>query len=300
MKRNFAAFILSHGRADSLLTYDALRSSGYTGKIYILVDNEDSQADQYIEKYGDEVIVFDKTSFSNQVDACDNYDRRNSIVYARNYNFILAKEMRLTHFLQLDDDYTDFTWRLNDKDEYIWKVEETQIKNIDAVFEHCLDFLDSTSFKSVAFAQGGDFIGGDGGPDTPHQKSLLMKLHRSGRMYRKVMNSFFFRTDRPVVFRGRVNDDVNLYVEGGRRGDLFATIPHVRVYQPPTQKRTGGCTEIYLELGTYIKSFYSVMVAPSCVKVARMAGKWRIHHKVIWKKTCPVLLSEKYRKGIQP
>ena len=41
-KTKFAAFILTHGRADDVLTYDTLRRCGYTGKIYLLVDNEDS------------------------------------------------------------------------------------------------------------------------------------------------------------------------------------------------------------------------------------------------------------------
>lgn len=295
MQRSFVTYILSHGRADSVASYAALRDHGYTGQIRIIVDNEDKQLDRYVENYGDEVIIFDKTTFSSHVDACDNYDRRNSVVYARNYNFIAARQMGATHFLQLDDDYTRFQWSLDDKGEYI--TADNKIRNLDKVIEACLDFLDSTPFRSIAFAQSGDFIGGDGGPKSGDSCSQILRLRRLGKLYRKAMNSFFFRTDRPATFRGRVNDDVNLYVECGRKGDLFATVPHVRLTQPLTQVNSGGCTDIYREMGTYIKSFYSVMVAPSCVKVAPMGFvNRRIHHRVKWKNACPEIIDEKYRK----
>lgn len=288
MMRNFAAFILSHGRADRVLTYSALRKHGYTGKIYIIVDNEDKQLDQYKKIYGEEVIVFNKTKFAKQVDACDNYDRRNSVVYARNYNFIAAREKGLTHFIQLDDDYTRFSWSLNEKSRYTTKG--NNIKNLNYVIDACLDFIDNTPFTSIAFSQDGDFIGGEKG-------AQVLRYYRKGLFYRKVMNSFIFKTRANVRFRGRVNDDVNLYVERGRAGDLFASLPFVRLSQPLTQANPGGCTDIYLEMGTYIKSFYSVIVAPSCVKIAMMGEvNRRVHHNVSWKHCCPVIIDEKYRK----
>ncbi len=286
-ERNVATFILTHGRADNVLTYRALKKNGYTGRIILLVDNEDKQVDEYIARYGDEVHVFDKREVAKTVDSCDNYDKRNSVVYARNYNFKLARELGLTHFWQLDDDYTHFGWTWNNELEFI--TSDVQTKRLDAIVDACLTFLEDTGAVSVAFAQGGDFIGG--GHGAFYQKAI------QGWMSRKVMNSFFFRADADVTFRGRVNDDVNLYVECGRRGQLFITIPRLRLWQPTTQSESGGCTDIYLEMGTYIKSFYSVMVAPSCVKIATMGTvNRRIHHQIQWNNAVPVILDEKYRK----
>ena len=37
---DFAVFILTHGRADNVKTYKTLKRFGYTGKIYIIIDNE--------------------------------------------------------------------------------------------------------------------------------------------------------------------------------------------------------------------------------------------------------------------
>ena len=61
MKRNFAVFILTHGRADKVITYHTLRRSGYSGKIYLILDDEDTQKDRYKEIYSEnEIIVFSK------------------------------------------------------------------------------------------------------------------------------------------------------------------------------------------------------------------------------------------------
>lgn len=289
MNRRFAAFILSHGRADRVFTYKSLRKHGYTGEIVILVDDEDGQVNAYRREFGDQVVVFSKREAVGLTDACDNYKRSDSVVYARNINFRIAERMGVTHFVQLDDDYHCFGWGFGNDREYVgfgrWRL-----SSLDAIASACCDFLDETPASSLAFAQSGDFAGGAAG--------LMGKLARGGWFSRKVMNTFFFRTDRPVVFRGRVNDDVNLYVECGRRGDLFVTIPRVRMQQTETQKAAGGCTDVYRDLGTYIKSFYSVMVAPSCVKVTTLRGKRfaRIHHAVSWKNACPLVISETHRK----
>lgn len=41
--KSFAVFILSHGRANNIITIQALKKSNYTGKIYIIIDDEDEQ-----------------------------------------------------------------------------------------------------------------------------------------------------------------------------------------------------------------------------------------------------------------
>ena len=61
--------------------------------------------------------------------------------------------------------------------------------------------------------------------------------------------------------------------------------------QKDTQSNAGGLTDIYLEVGTYVKSFYSVMAAPSCVKVSVMGDtSSRIHHAVTWKNAVPKII----------
>ena len=54
---------------------------------------------------------------------------------------------------------------------------------------------------------------------------------------------------------------------------------------------------MYLEMGTYIKSFYTIMVAPSCAKIVTMGTRHkRIHHAIKWGSAVPVIVDERHRK----
>ena len=286
-RTDFAALILTHGRSNSVVTYNTLRRQGYTGRIVLMVDDEDSQIDAYRKKFGDQVVVFSKQAAIDMTDSGDNFGKRNSVVYARNYTFNVAKELGLKYFLELDDDYTQFRYTFDNDRNYITR--NIEIKSLDGVIEAMLDFVIKSGATTIAMSQGGDFIGGE--------KSTFSKLERKGKFSRKVMNSFFCDVDKPFKFMGRINEDVNLYAENGRRGELFITVPRIRLEQKQTQANDGGLTDIYLDLGTYVKSFYSVMYAPSCVKIAEMGvTARRLHHRLSWKHTCPLIIPEEYKK----
>ena len=112
------------------------------------------------------------------------------------------------------------------------------------------------------------------------------------------MNSFVFKTNNPVTFIGRMNDDVNTYVMEGMRGKLFFTAMHIQLCQLPTQSNEGGLTEMYIDAGTYVKSFYTVMMQPSRVTIGTMGNLHRrYHHMISWDQTVPKILSSKYRQA---
>ena len=287
MTSNFAVFILSHGRPDNVKTYNTLRSQGYTGKIYILVDDLDKTADQYIKNYKEQVIIFDKASAKKITDSADNFEKTNSVIYARNQNFVIAKEMGLDYFLQLDDDYSSFGYAFDHENQYVRN--DIKTKRMDEIINIYLRFLVDSNIDCVAFAQGGDFIGGE--------NSSVSKNHIKGKIKRKAMNSFFCSVKRPFQFIGRMNDDVNTYITLGNKGKTFFTAAHVRLEQQDTQKSAGGLTDMYLEMGTYVKSFYTVMLAPSCTKIREMGvTNKRLHHSIDWKCAVPMILKEEVRK----
>lgn len=276
----FCIFILTHGRPDNVVTYETLKKRGYTGKVYIVIDNEDKTADQYYEKYGDQVLMFDKKAVAERIDEADNFDDRRAIVYARNACFDLAKEVGCKYFMQFDDDYIALHYRLY----YLNKPE--QIKDFDKVVKMMLDYYKSIPAKAIAMAQGGDFIGGAGNSFATNPK-----------LRRKCMNSFICSTDRFFQFDGRINEDVNTYTHKASKGDLFLTLPILSLTQKQTQSNEGGMTDIYLDRGTYFKSFYSVIFQPSSVKVGLMGDvNMRLHHRVNWINTTPMIIEEKYKK----
>ena len=285
MNNNFAVFILTHGRPDNVITFKTLRYLGFAGKVYFIVDNEDKTIDKYIKNFGEDFVkVFDKKAMADLVDEGNNFDERRTITHARNACFEIAKEIGVTYFMQLDDDYGQFKFRINHKKEYPTKKYLIRT-GLDKTFNLLLEFYKSINAKSIAISQGGDWIGGqDSGYSNYPAK-------------RKCMNSFICSTERPFQFIGAMNEDVNTYTTLGGRGDLFLTIPFVSLDQLQTQTNTGGITDMYLKYGTYCKAFTTVMMNPSCVKVFMMQTKHcRLHHSIKWVNTVPVIIAEKYRK----
>ena len=255
MRADFAIFILTHGRADNIITLKALERAGNTNRIYFICDNEDSQLQKYYDNFGKEnVIVFDKLAKSHTCDTMDLVESRNIVLFARNSCFEIAQKLGITYFLELDDDYTIFRSRSWDGS----KLNTVYCQDFDAVVDATIEFLEVSGATTVAFGQTGDFIGGKD-----------CKLYRE-KLLRKAMNSFFCKVDRPFEFYGRINEDVNAYVSLGKRGKLFFTVADMTLNQQDTQQNAGGLTDAYLQMGTYVKSFYTVMDNPSCVKVADM------------------------------
>ena len=281
MNRNYAIIIPTHGRPDRLFTYNTLMKKKFTGKVYFLIDNEDDQADEYYRLFGDKVVMFDKKEQAEHTDICTLKGKRNAVVYARNAIPRIAKELGLDYYIVMDDDYVSFCMRWEDGT----ALRRTEINDLDAAIEETFKFLDESGVDCVAWAQIGDFIGGQG--------SGLWKQ----RLKRKIMNVFFCKTGCDFEFKGKINEDVNCYVYLGRQGRTFLTVRDFAIDQTVTQANAGGLTDIYLEQGTYIKSFYSVICCPSCVKVGVMgSGDYRFHHKINWERAVPKIISDKFRK----
>jgi len=282
MRSDFAAFILSHGRPDRIHTLDALKKCGYTGKIFIVIDDEDECSEEYRSRHGDMILQFCKKDYAAILDDGDNTGKRTSTIYARSAIFDLAIQVGCKHFIQLDDDYTNFEHAFNSSGVGVYQV----IKHLDDVFDALVEFKIRTGCKSIAIAQGGDFLGG--------YKSQSRALRR------KAMNTFICSVDDRWDMLGRMNEDVTTYVVGGRQGELWFTTLMAKIVQKQTQSNDGGMSGLYLDSGTFVKSFYSVMYAPSCVQIGTMGDHrsphYRIHHKINWHKTAPKILRETFKK----
>lgn len=281
MRNDFAIFIMSYNRPNNIATLRTLNKANYTGKYYIIISDDDPCIDEYKNIYKDKLRIFNKDEVAKTFDLYDNGGSKKCIVFARNYCFMLAKELGLKYFLQFDDDYIELAYRYPQDG----KLKICNIREFDDVVDACIDFLEDTGALSIAFAQHGDFIGGV-------QNKFLQE-----RVKRKAMNSFFCKTDNPFTFDGRINEDVNTYVGLGKIGELFLTFCDVSLKQKHTQQNAGGMTELYNEGGTYLKSFYTVIANPSCVKISIMGDKYlRIHHRISWNNAVPKIISDKYKK----
>lgn len=282
MRDDFAVFILTHGRANNVITYQSLMLGNYTGKIYFLLDNEDDQYRRYQRNFGKEnVFVFNKKEYMEKTDTFDNFNEKRAIVYARNAVFDVAKKLGLKYFLMLDDDFDTFAYKYVKGDVF----REDRVKNLDEIFDAMVEFLETSGAKTVAFCQHGDLIGGKNSP----------KYHQG--LLRKAMNTFFCKTDNPIEFKGTMNEDVNAYTYYSSIGELFLSVTDVSIHQKATQAGEGGMSEVYKENGTLQKTMYSIMNMPSCVSIKTMGlVQKRIHHQVRWENCMPKILNEKWKK----
>jgi hypothetical protein len=287
MRDDFAAFILTHGRPDNQITLRSLRRYGYTGPVYFVIDDEDETGDQYRELYGDQVLTFSKAAVADSFDMLDNIENRHgAVVYARNACWQLAKDAGVRYFIQLDDDYPSFLYRRPGRKDGQLGYHGWVIRSMDDVLTAMIDFVASTGADALCMSQGGDHMGG-----------ADASVAKCARLWRKAMNSFVLDVERPFPFHGRINEDVNAYVSLGALGRLLFTYTPLQLNQVATQSSEGGLTDVYLDLGTYVKSFYTVLVAPSCVTIKAMGRTSpRIHHRVSWRHAVPKILAETNRR----
>jgi hypothetical protein len=117
------------------------------------------------------------------------------------------------------------------------------------------------------------------------------------------MNCFFCNVNRRIPFCGTLNEDLNAGLVMAKRGVIPLTVAGFSLSQRTTQQGKGGLTDSYLLMGTYVKSFYSLMIHPSGV-IIRLTnggttennGQLRLHHAVYQNKTFPRIISERYKK----
>jgi len=282
MRGDFCVFILSYNRPQNVPTVAALEEYGYTGDWYILIDHADD-VEPYTNEWGEEnVIVLDKDDALPELDRGDNMNRRDCNVYARYQSFDVAQELGYDYFALFDDDYDRFRYRWDENGEYDGTI---QVEDVDMMFEHLITYLEEANLHSIATSQGGDWIGGEKAHIANNNGEITAK--------RKVMNTFVCKADRPFEFRGTINEDVNTYVRAAQLGKLFLTPNLISINQEETQQEDGGLTDIYLDQGTYMKSFYTILYSPSSVELNKMGDtNYRIHHHIDWNASVPKIVPE--------
>ena len=283
MRDDFAVFILSHGRAHNQLTLYSLVKQGYSGKWYIVIDDEDDQKDEYILTYGRErVVVFNKAEWMEKTDSMDNFHIHGTVLYARNACYSIADDLNLKYFLVCDDDFTGFSYRYIEGETL--KSVRPERKQLDLIFSAMLDFLIDTDADIVSFSTQSDIIGG------------VNSERFKKRFTRKTLSTYFCRVDKPVKFAGTSMEDVIAYTSLGSKGKLFFAYVPLQIETVPTKSYEGGNTALYIRQGDYGKHFYSVMAMPSSIREEIFPdGKARV--RIVWSNTVPEIVGEEHRKG---
>lgn len=277
MKNSFAIMIISHKRANTQLTYETLKRTGYTGKVYIIIDDEDDQLELYKEKYGDIVKVFNKDEMLEITDTVDNFKNKTNCVLPSRYLKILAEELKLDYYMRIDDDIEDIRERYIEDN----KLRGREVKDLDKIIELFLNYMNNTNISCLSFGNQGGYIGGINGK------------FKNG-VGRNNNQNFIFKTKDNLEFIGTRCEDFCTIAKYGNIGKLLFEIYKIGINSPERGSNAGGLQEDYIQSGFYVANFYPIIVAPYCCKIIKRNNN--ITLKRNWDRFAPKIISEVYKK----
>ena len=254
----FAVLINTHGRADKQLTYKTLRECGYNGKIYLVIDDLDEQKKDYYAKYKDAVKEFDKREYAKNVDTFLNYEMLNTVLYARNASFDIARELKLDWFVMCDDDIT----RLNYKLVKDGKLYTKKARLLDRFFASCVDFMNEAKIECLSASEEGIYIGG-----ANNQRMAQGLQWQMGHFW--IFNSRCERRFRGAYYEDRLFSDASECERAWATSIIADTTPSFK----QEKKQEGGMQAMYEKTGLYIPSFLPVMAYPSYERVVIKNGE---------------------------
>lgn len=282
----FAVFILSHNRADRVETYDTLRNSGYTGKIYVVVDDEDPQLARYMERFDNKLDVglinFGKEPMIEIADTVYPEKKRSSALYARNFIESFAPMLGYDVFAMMDDDITSFRFRWVEDGSVKSQIVSTQM---DKVFEYYAQYMLDADIATTSFPFSMFYISGTSGLDK--------KITESRHTYQiHIRNAKF-----PVDWVSVINQDTITQLQTMQVGYIWWSIPFLVFDAEPMNCKSGGLKSVYDSIKDFDMAFLAVMTNPSCCKVAYSSGpRSTMQIKENKHTSYPMIVSERYMK----
>lgn len=273
---NFAVFITTHGRPQCL-TYHTLKTAGYTGQMFCVVDTTDKKIGEYQENFGDtNVLIFDKMNYVNEVDKITNQQILSTVLYARLACYDFARKMSIDNFIIADDDITLFKHRVVLDD----KLKSIPVTNFDAVLDAILDYFTSNNLSVLGIADAGIYFGGKDG----------VYKNRVRHMFSVC---YLCKTEDEIEFKSVCFEDMYASIANNRAGKVcFEILDLCQVSEPMGNATTeGGTTDFYRQFSKFQRSFYDIIAFPDCLFLDE---GHIIRRREIY--MAPKIISDKYRK----
>lgn len=224
MRNDFAVFIITHGRAEKQLSYESIRRCGYTGKIYLVIDDMDEQAEKYKTLYGDEVIIFEKEKYWLCTDTANNQKVMSVCVYARNACFDIAEKLGLRFFCVLDDDITGFGFKML----VGGKLTSMKARKLDTVLQDLIGIIEKTDVKSLGMCAEGWFAGG-----------AQNEIVRAG-LKDAICSVFIHATCKRIEYVGTTFEDIVTHMLERQKGAAMFSVSNIYYTSKPVGSNEGG------------------------------------------------------------
>ncbi len=279
--------ICTHGRPNAQHTYETLRKSGYTGEIYLILDDEDNKLKDYNrfidEQHEDNLFcsVFNKQSYIDKSDTGTNENQRKCILYAKNFCEDLAQDMKLDAFIIADDDILNFRFRyVEDESLKSQKVIGTMDDVIEAYYRAMIDCnMIATGFGFTQFY----FSGTESFENDNMQK------------YRVPYNFVFRNGKHKVDWMSWFGEDIITAVYYGRIGQLWTALPYVQQEIVALASADGGMKDTYDSNSSARLAMQNLMYLPTELKAYLYKGKFMASIKR--ENAFPKIISSSFKKS---
>ena len=283
MRDDFAIFICTHGRPDKQLTLNALRKCGYTGSVYLVLDDTDETIQQYIDNFdADMLLVFDKQHYIDTNDVGSLPPNFKTILYAKNAVEDMAQSMKLKGFVIADDDIYSFRIRLPKDEDHLSSF---VITDIDGLLSAYCDFMFDGNFTAVGICGSVHFVAG-------------RKVFESENIqkYRVPYNFIFRNADHKMEWVSSFGEDIITAMEYNKRGHKILDIPYFQYDTIPPGRaiETGGMSDLYNSMSQFTLCCYDHIYNPSSIKLCVNRNRWNA--QILKNYVYPKIISQSYRK----
>lgn len=281
MRKDFAIFILTHGRPNNQDTLYALRKAGYTGEIYLVLDDLDTTQEEYRKLY-DNILVFDKMKYVNSTELGVSKPHINFAVFARNAIEDFAQCMGLSYFAMVDDDLVKFRYRYEEND----KLKSLDVKNMDDVLESYIDFMEIGHIPIITLASQFRFIGG-----VKNIAPINSPKWRLGF-------TFYIRSTKEYIkWTSNICEDRITCILYNREGFVWLQLPFVQLDTKEMHGvNDGGNSDTYREITDFYRIFFTEVFVPDCnYAMYWKRNNWWVNKIPDYNTVCPMIISDKYR-----
>ena len=272
-------YICTHGRPGKQITLKALRDAGYTGKIILVLDDEDETISEYYDNLDmcDDFIFFKKQSVIDITNTTSSPPNRKTILYAKNACEIDAEKRGLDVFAICDDDIPGFRYRyIEDGSCKSLQVKHHMDAIINSYFQYVLDAdITATSFGMAQFYFSGEKCFS---PET------MLKW--------RVPYTFVFRNPKHKVdWVSDYGEDITTAIECANQGKFMMASPFVQMNLSPMGVGEGGMVELHKD--TFKLAEYGHVWHPTSEQIRYYKDHWMSTIK----RECafPMLISSKYK-----
>ena len=281
MRDDFAIFICTHGRPNTQTTYNALRTQGYTGRVYLVLDDTDSTIQQYIDNYGTKnLIIFNKQFYIDTVDTGSLPPNYKTILYAKAAVEDIAKQLNLSSFVIADDDISKFRFRYIDEE----VLKSVVINDLDSVFTAYVEYLLTADFIALGPCSNVQLIAG---------KSVFS--YDTITKFRVPYNFVFRKTTAPISWVSSFGEDIITALNYGKVGELMWSIPLCQIdLVPPGSCKEGGMSDTYKSMSTFKLCEYDYMYHPNSIRLRYNVNRWNA--QIIKDNAFPKIISWRYKK----